>query len=119
MVGHRHYKIAQDVIKLYQKLKELRKIVAVIGVEELSAEDREYYTRGLLMQNYMTQPFFVGEKFTGRKGAYVKIEDALKDCEAIIEGKFDQWDPQEMYMISTLEEKMNPQKTDSAPAHEH
>ena len=104
IVGHRHYNIAQDVIKLYQKLKELRKIVAVIGVEELSAQDRDDYTRGLLMQNYMTQPFFVGEKFTGRKGAYVKVDVALKDCEDIIQGKYDDWDPQELYMISPVEE---------------
>jgi len=87
-----------------QKLKELRKIVAVIGVEELSAEDRDMYTRGLLMQNYMTQPFFVGERYTGKKGAFVQVADALDDCEGIITGEFDDWDPQDMYMIGTVAE---------------
>ncbi len=105
IVGHRHYGIAQDIIKLYQKLKELRKLVAVIGVEELSATDRDLYTRGLLIQNYMTQPFFVGERYTGKKGAYVKVPDTLKDSEDIISGMYDDWDPQEMYMIGTIAEK--------------
>lgn len=102
VVGMRHYGIAQDVLKLYTKLKELRKIVAVIGVEELSAQDRDFYTRGLLMQNYMTQPFFVGERYTGRKGAFVPVEEALKDCEDIITGKYDDWDPQSVYMIGLI-----------------
>jgi len=105
IVGRRHYNIAQDVIKLYTKLKELRKIVAVIGVEELSAEDRDLYIRGLLMQNFMTQPFFVGERYTGRKGVFVHTEDALKDCEDIISGKYDDWDPQRIYMCGNIKER--------------
>ncbi|MEI8345019.1 MAG: F0F1 ATP synthase subunit beta, partial [Candidatus Omnitrophota bacterium] len=102
IVGQRHYAIAQDVLKLYAKLKELRKIVAVIGVEELSALDRDIYTRGLLMQNYMTQPFFVGERYTGKKGQFVPVQDALKDCEDIISGRFDDWDPQNLYMTGLV-----------------
>ncbi|MCG3175476.1 MAG: ATP synthase subunit beta [Candidatus Omnitrophica bacterium] len=105
IVGYRHYQIAQEVLKLYTKLKELRKIVAVIGVEELSASDRDFYTRGLLMQNYMTQPFFVGERYTGKKGAFVLPEECLRDCEDIISGKYDDWDPQDVYMIGTIDER--------------
>lgn len=105
IVGYRHYAISQEVLKLYTKLKELRKIVAVIGVEELSASDRDFYTRGLLMQNYMTQPFFVGERYTGKKGAFVLPDQCLHDCEDIIGGKYDDWDPQDVYMIGTIEER--------------
>ncbi len=108
VVGRRHYAIAQDILKLYSKLKELRKIVAVIGVEELSAQDRDLYTRGLLIQNYMTQPFFVGERYTGRKGAFVNCDDALKDCEDIIAGKYDDWDPQSLYMVGIIADLQKP-----------
>lgn len=102
IVGRRHYDISQEVIKIFQKYEELRRIVMVIGVDELSGSDRTAYERARKLQNFLTQPFFVAESYTGKIGAYVTIKDTLDGCERIITGKVDDKPESQFYMIGTL-----------------
>lgn len=102
MVGRRHYNTAMEVISTFQKHEDLRRVVLVIGVEELSQEDRELYERALKLQNYLTQPFVAAEVFTGKKGAYVPLEQTLVDCERILSGELDKIASEEFYMKGSL-----------------
>lgn len=102
IVGARHFGIAQEVIRILTKYDELRRIVAVIGLDELSRADRILYERARKLQNYMTQPCFVAEAYTGRKGQYVQTDVTINDCSKIIEGGTDGRDEREFYMIGRL-----------------
>jgi F-type H+-transporting ATPase subunit beta len=102
VVGKYHYEISQEIIRIFQKYEELRRIVMVIGVDELSSADRTIYERARKLQNFLTQPFFVAESYTGRPGAYVKLEDTLKGCERIISGRADAKPESQFYMIGAL-----------------
>ena len=102
IVGQRHFGIAQEVIRILTKYDELRRIVAVIGIDELSRADRTLYERARKLQNYMTQPCFVAEAYTGRKGQYVPTAVTVDDCSRIIDGAFDERDEREFYMIGRL-----------------
>lgn len=102
IVGPHHFEIAQEVIRILQKYEELRRIAIVIGVDELSASDRIIYDRARKLQNFLTQPFFVAEAYTGRKGAYVTIPETLEGCEKIITGRLDQKPEDEFYLIGAL-----------------
>ena len=99
VVGRRHYEMSQQVIQHFSKHNSLKRIVAVIGIEELSKEDQKAYKRAEKLYNFMTQPFHVSEVFTGKKGEYVHLEDTLKGCEQIIRGDYDHLEAQEFYMI--------------------
>ncbi|MEI8175916.1 MAG: F0F1 ATP synthase subunit beta [Candidatus Omnitrophota bacterium] len=99
VVGRRHYDISQQVISMFNKYKQLYKIVQVIGIEELSKQDRLTYLRADKLSNFMTQPFFVGEVYIGKKGEFVTISDTLDSCERIIDGKYDKLDAKAFYMI--------------------
>ena len=102
LVGHRHYEVAQQVIRAFQKYEELRRIVAVIGLEELSQADRTLYARARKLQNFMTQPFFVAEAYTGKPGEYVTVEQAVEGCERILSGRMDSTPEEKFYMIGSL-----------------
>ncbi|UCC95795.1 MAG: F0F1 ATP synthase subunit beta [Candidatus Omnitrophota bacterium] len=102
VVGKYHYDIAQEVIRIFQKYEELRRIVMVIGVDELSGADRVAYERARKLQNFLTQPFFVAEAYTGRPGAYVKLEETLGGCEDIISGAVDSKPESHFYMKGAL-----------------
>lgn len=102
IVGKRHFNIAQDVIKMFHRYEELRRIVLVVGIDELSSSDRILYERARKMQNFLTQPFFVGEAYTGKKGVYVTIEETLEGCEKIISGGADAKAEEEFYLIGAL-----------------
>ena len=106
IVGRRHYNVAQQVKEILTKLKELKKIVAIIGADELSQKDRTTYGRGLKLQNYFTQPFSVAEVYTGRKGAYVHTEETVQDSEAIINGEYDDKEARDFYMTGSIESKL-------------
>lgn len=101
-IGQRHFNIAQETIRILTKYDELRRIVAVIGIDELSRADRTLYERARKLQNYMTQPCFVAEAYTGRKGQYVPTEVTVNDCSRIIDGGCDDRDEREFYMIGRL-----------------
>ncbi len=102
IVGKRHFDIAQEVIRIFQRYEELRRIVLVVGIDELSNADRILYERARKLQNFLTQPFFVGEAYTGKKGAYVTIEQTLEGCEKIIGGRVDNRTEEEFYLIGAV-----------------
>lgn len=102
IVGQRHYDVSQEVIRTFQKYEELRRIVMVIGIDELSKSDRTIYERARKMQNFLTQPFAVAERYTGKKGEHVDIRQTLDGCERILSGKVDRKPEQEFYMIGAL-----------------
>ena len=102
IVGRRHFDIAQEIIRIFQRYEELRRTVLVIGIDELSAADRTIYERARKLQNFLTQPFFVAEAYTGKKGEYVSLEQALEGCERIIAGRVDQMPEEEFYLIGAL-----------------
>ena len=88
-IGQRHYDVSQEVIRLFQRYEELRRIVMVIGIDELSKAHRTLYERARKIQNFLTQPFAVAEKFTGKKGDHVEIRQTLDGCERILNGQVD------------------------------
>ncbi|MBI5150065.1 MAG: F0F1 ATP synthase subunit beta [Candidatus Omnitrophica bacterium] len=102
IIGKRHFDIAQDIIRIFQRYEELRRIVLVIGIDELSAADRTLYGRARKLQNFLTQPFFVAEPYTGKKGEYVTLAQTLDGCERIIAGKVDNRPEEEFYLIGAL-----------------
>jgi len=102
IVGQRHFDVSQELLRILTKYDELRRIVAVIGLDELSKNDRTLYERARKLQNFMTQPMFVAESYTGSKGAFVKVGETIDDCERIIDGKMDDRPEDEFYMIGTI-----------------
>lgn len=102
IVGIRHFEIAQEAIRIFQRYEELRRIVLVVGIDELSSADRIIYERARRLQNFLTQPFFVAEAYTGKKGEYVSLEQTLNGCERIIAGKFDTMPEEEFYLMGAL-----------------
>lgn len=102
IVGQKHYDISQEVIRHFQKYEELRRIVLVIGIDELSKADRMLYERARKIQNFLTQPFAVAERYTGKKGEHVSICETLDGCETILSGKMDRRPEQEFYLIGRL-----------------
>ncbi|MBA4387805.1 MAG: F0F1 ATP synthase subunit beta [Verrucomicrobia bacterium] len=103
IVGQRHFDLSQELLRVLTKAEELRRIVAVIGIDELSKADRTLYERARKLQNFLTQPMFVAESYVGKKGEYVKIGDTLDGVEKIIDGKMDDKPEEEFYMIGRLE----------------
>ncbi len=102
IVGSRHYQVSQEAIRIFHKYEELRRLVLVIGIDELSPSDRLIYERARKLQNFLTQPFSVAEAYTGKKGYYVELEQTLKGCEDIIAGRYDKRPEEEFYMIGSL-----------------
>ena len=99
VVGRRHYDVSQQVIQHFNKHNALKRIVAVIGIEELSKDDQLIYKRAEKLYNFMTQPFAVSEVFTGKKGEYVQVADNIEDCIRILSGDYDHMEAQDFYMI--------------------
>lgn len=102
VVGDRHFKIASDVKKIFQRYQDLSHIISILGVGELSAKDRLIAERAEKLQRFLTQPFFVGVSFHGRKGVYVSLKDTLDGCERILKGEFDDIDASKFYMIGAI-----------------
>lgn len=104
IVGEEHYRVAREVQKVLQRYKELQDIIAILGVEELSDADKLIVARARKIQRFLTQPFFVGEAFTGRPGKYVTIEETITGFSEILEGKHDEAHEQDFYMIGNISE---------------
>ncbi len=102
IVGERHYAIAMEALKTFNKYEELRRIVSVIGIDELTKADRTIYERARKLQNFLTQPFIVAEVFSGVKGQYVMVEQTLEGCDRILSGKVDHMKEEQFYMIGAL-----------------
>ena len=104
VVGREHYRIAQKIRKTLAEYEELKDIIAMLGLEELSAEDRRIVNRARRLERFLTQPFFVTEQFTGHKGRMVKLEDALDGCERILKDEFQDYPERSLYMIGNIDE---------------
>jgi len=103
-VGEEHYKVAMDVKNILQKYKDLQDIIAILGMDELSDEDKTIVFRARKIQKFLSQPFFVAEQFTGMQGKYVSIEDNIRSFKEIIEGKHDEKNEQDFYMKGSIDE---------------
>ncbi len=106
IVGAEHYNAARSVKAVLQKYKDLQDIIAILGIDELSEEDKLAVARARKIQRFLSQPFFVAEQFTGRQGKYVKIADTIKGFREIVEGKHDDIPEQAFYMVGTIEEAL-------------
>jgi F-type H+-transporting ATPase subunit beta len=104
IVGEEHYQVARTVVKILQRYKELQDIIAILGLEELSEEDKITVSRARKIQRFLTQPMFVAEPFTGTKGKYVKREETIEGFKQIIEGKHDDKNEMAFYMKGTIDE---------------
>jgi F-type H+-transporting ATPase subunit beta len=102
IVGEEHYYVANEVKRILQKYKDLQDIIAILGTEELSDEDKLAVDRARKMQRFLSQPFFVGEVFTGTPGAYVSLEDTIRSFKEILDGKHDDKNEQDFYMKGAL-----------------
>ena len=103
-VGDEHYQVARKVQEILQRNKELQDIIAILGIDELSEEDKTIVQRARKIERFLSQPFFVAAQFTGREGKYVRIEDTIKGFKAIAEGSYDGLPEQAFYMTGSIEE---------------
>jgi F-type H+/Na+-transporting ATPase subunit beta len=106
IVGPEHYNVARAVKSILQKYKDLQDIIAILGMDELSEEDKLTVARARKIQRFLSQPFFVAQQFTGLEGRYVKLEDTIKGFRALIEGKHDDVPEQAFYLVGTIEEAL-------------
>ena len=104
ILGEEHYKVAQEVRRILQKYKDLQDIIAILGMDELSDEDKTTVARARRVQKFLSQPFFVAEKFTGVPGKYVKIEDTIKSFKGIISGEYDHIPEQAFFNCGGIED---------------
>ena len=111
IIGEEHYETTRKVLEILQKYKELQDIIAILGMDELSEEDKGTVNRARKIQRFLSQPFFVAEQFSGINGKYVKLEDTIKGFKEIIEGKHDNLPEQAFYMVGTIEEAVEKAKT--------
>ena len=111
IIGDEHYETTRKVLEILQKYKELQDIIAILGMDELSDEDKETVNRARKIQRFLSQPFFVAEQFSGIAGKYVKLEDTIRGFKEIIEGKHDDLPEQAFYMVGTIEEAVEKAKT--------
>ncbi len=104
IVGQEHYEVAREVQRILQRYKDLQDIIAILGMEELSEEDKKTVARARKIQRFLSQPFFVAEQFTGMQGKYVSLQDTIKGFQEIIAGKHDSKPEQAFYMKGSIEE---------------
>jgi F-type H+/Na+-transporting ATPase subunit beta len=116
VVGEEHYRLAEEVRETIAHYKELQDIIALLGIEELSARDRLMVSRARRLQRFLTQPFAVTEAFTGKPGRSVPLADTLKGCRAILSGIADNWAESSLYMVGTLDEARNKESAASREA---
>jgi F-type H+-transporting ATPase subunit beta len=104
IVGEEHYNVARGVQKVLQRYRDLQDIIAILGIDELSEDDKLVVSRARKIQKFLSQPFFVAQQFTGRAGKYVKLKDTIASFKALIEGKYDALPEQAFYMCGGIEE---------------
>ncbi|MCZ6778234.1 MAG: F0F1 ATP synthase subunit beta [Acidobacteria bacterium] len=111
VVGEEHYRVARQVQLVLQRYKDLQDIIAILGMEELSEEDKEAVGRARKIQRFLSQPFFVAEQFTGLPGRYVELKDTIRGFREIVEGKHDNLPEQAFYMVGTIDEALEKART--------
>ena len=111
VIGEEHYQVARDVQATLQRYKELQDIIAILGMDELSEDDKLTVSRARKIQRFLSQPFFVAEVFTGTAGKYVSLKDTIKGFRAIVDGEYDSLPEQAFYMVGTIDEAVERAKT--------
>jgi F-type H+-transporting ATPase subunit beta len=111
VVGQEHYEVALAVQRTLQRYKELKDIIAILGMDELSEEDRQTVSRARRIQRFLSQPFFVAEVFTGTKGRYVSTKETIRGFKGILNGEYDNLPEQAFYMVGTIDEVLEKAKT--------
>jgi F-type H+-transporting ATPase subunit beta len=111
VVGDEHYRVARGVQQMLQKYKDLQDIIAILGMDELSEEDKLTVSRARKLQRFLSQPFSVAEQFTGTPGKYVRLEDTIRGFKEVLEGKHDDLPEQAFFMVGTIEEAVEKAKT--------
>jgi F-type H+-transporting ATPase subunit beta len=106
ILGDEHYNCAREVQQILQRYKELQDIIAILGMDELSEDDKLIVSRARKIQRFLSQPFHVAEQFTGMKGVYVKVEDTIKGFREIVDGKHDDIPEQAFLYVGTIEEAL-------------
>jgi F-type H+-transporting ATPase subunit beta len=104
VVGEEHYAVAQRVKQILQRYKELQDIIAILGIDELSDEDKAVVGRARRIERFLSQPFHVAEQFTGRPGKYVKLEDSIRSFQEVVDGKHDELPEQAFYMQGGIDD---------------
>ena len=104
IVGDLHYRVARAVQETLEKYNELQDIIAILGMDELSDEDKKTVNRARKIQKFLSQPFFVGEKFTGIEGTYVLLKDTIEGFRAIVDGEMDDYPESCFYNVGTIED---------------
>ena len=110
VLGDEHYNTARGVQQVLQRYKDLQDIIAILGMDELSEEDKQAVSRARKIQKYLSQPFFVAEVFTGSPGKYIKVQDTVEGFKAILEGRGDEISEQAFYMVGTFDDVLAKQK---------
>ncbi|HBR98443.1 MAG TPA: F0F1 ATP synthase subunit beta, partial [Gammaproteobacteria bacterium] len=111
IIGEEHYGVARDVQGVLQRYKELQDIIAILGMDELSDEDKQVVGRARRMQRFLSQPFHVAEVFTGSPGKYVSLKDTIAGFKGILEGQYDDLPEQAFYMVGSIDEAIEKAKT--------
>ncbi|MFP3875024.1 MAG: F0F1 ATP synthase subunit beta, partial [Thiohalophilus sp.] len=111
VIGEEHYEVARAVQGTLQRYKELKDIIAILGMDELSEEDKLAVSRARKIQRYLSQPFFVAEVFTGAQGKYVSLKDTIRGFKGIVDGEYDSIPEQAFYMVGTIEEALEKAKS--------
>jgi F-type H+-transporting ATPase subunit beta len=104
IVGEEHYAVAIEVQRILQRYKDLQDIIAILGIDELSEEDKLVVGRARRIQRFLAQPMFVAEQFTGQEGIYTPLEETIASFKAVIEGEMDQYPEQAFYMVGGRED---------------
>jgi F-type H+-transporting ATPase subunit beta len=111
VLGEEHYEVARGVQQVLQKYKDLQDIIAILGMDELSDDDRLTVARARKLQRFFSQPFHVAEQFTGTAGVYVPMADTVRGFKEILDGKHDELPEQAFYMVGTIESAVEKAKT--------
>jgi len=111
IVGEEHYRTARDVQGVLQRYKDLQDIIAILGMDELSEEDKQIVARARKIQRFLSQPFFVASQFTGLEGKYVKLADTIRSFRDLVDGKYDHLPEQAFYMVGSIDEAVEKAKT--------
>jgi F-type H+-transporting ATPase subunit beta len=111
VIGEEHYRTARDVQKTLQRYKELQDIIAILGMDELSEDDKLTVSRARKIQRFLSQPFFVAEVFTGSPGKYVALKETIRGFRGIVDGEYDHLPEQAFYMVGTIDEAVEKAKT--------
>ncbi len=117
IIGEKHYKLAQEIRRTLAQYEELKDIISMLGLEQLSSEDRKVVARARRLDRFLTQPFFATEQFSGIKGKTVSLKDSLDGCERILRDEFQDYPESSLYMIGSIDEAKKPEKSQKEVPH--